>query len=318
MQRFKLFYEQFRGLMEESLQARIDELNQTAVFGALGDEYIENKFNEYKERGVVPNEKINIRKSGGGDGVTMVPLTEKDYEEVLPFVLKMDKDVRDKVLQLTKGDEDKRKKVDKFYNNKQVRPVIEDAEQIKATLVDWLYLRNKDNEVPKSLRSNKVSFNDLSKSIREAKSSQERGEGEGGNADVDSTIPEGFTFIREVNGLRLYKWTSVGNACSIDPQVRKNWLSMSFDHSGDASATWCVAAESGTYRDQYGQPDNKGNFQYPYYLVRKNSGSGFLPYVLMHGNSRQCKDVDDAAISDEIAEEIYPVVQGMLKQIILG
>jgi hypothetical protein len=319
MQSFKLFFEHFRNsILEESLQSRIDELVGSNVFGALGEDFIQQRFEEYKTKGVVPTERLNTRKSDR-TGLEMIELTEKDYEEILPFVFKMDKEVRDKVIELAKGDDKKSGKINKFYNGLTVRPVFEDASQIKGTLTNWFVFRNKDNDVPKSLRS-KIDFGTLEAGVDKALAEQ-NGEGDDtkkSGGDPDYNKPDGFSFIREVNNMRLYKWNSIGTVCSLDPTVKKDWLSIKFDVTGNASNKWCVAGDSGEYRDQYGEPDDKGDFKYPYYMVRKKGDGGYRPYVLMHGETKQCKDINDHAIDEELAEEIYPAVQGMLKQIIFN
>ena len=332
MQSFKLFFEHFRSaLLIESVQSRIDELVNSNVFGSLGEDFIQQRFEDYKSKGVVPDSRLNVfaarrNKARQTDGRLTdetkedetTPLTEADYEQILPYVFKMDKEVRDKVIQLAKGDAKKTKKINKFYNGLEVKPVFEDASQIKGALINWFFFRNKENDIPKKFPQ-KYNFNDLLKAIDVALAKQ-TGDEENSKSikDPDYNMPDGFSFIREVNNMRLYKWNSVGTVCSLDPTVKKDWLSIKFDVTGNASNEWCVAGDSGTYRDQYGEPDGNGDFKHPYYLVRKKGESGFRPYVLLHGDSKQAKDTADYSIDEDIAEEIYPAVQGMLKQIIFG
>lgn len=330
MERFKEFYKKFTesDIVEESLEARIDELTSTGIFSHFGRDAIESRFEFYKNKGIVPTKRLNkgatqasgsrARRGEGSGGIETIDVTEKEYEEMLPYIFKfVDKEVRDKLEEAYKDDEKKSGKLEKHYKDVTLRPVEEDASQISGVLGNWLVLRhNKKLELPKSLRQ-KLNFTTLQSKVDEAYQTVTGATVSGDSkSGVDSDMPEGFSFVKESGAFRLYKWSALGDVCSLDPNVKQNWMSIVVNLAGDVTENWCVASEN--YAKQYGEPDGSGKFKNPFYLLRKKDGDSFKPYVLMHGDSLQCKDISDAGIDEATAEEIYPHIKSHLETIIFG
>lgn len=334
MERFKEFFKEFsNSLLSESLDARIDDIASTGIFSQFGRDFIEDRFQFYKDNGVVPTEKISKNASASGLGdraqkVEFVPLDEKDYEEVLPYVFKfVDSEIRDAIMTQAKKEDTyddggtlqpskKTRKAEKHYKDLTLKNVKEDASQIRGTLQGWLKFRHhKDNDLPKSLR-NKYDFSDLNKEVTNIIKGLTKDATNADNPDFDK--PDGFTFLEEKSGLRLYKWHNIGVVCTINPRQKSRWLSVVVDEADKETHNWCVADKETA--ESYGKPDGDGNFQYPYYLIRKKNESGddYEPYVLMHGNSLQAKDENDDAIDEPIAKEILPVVEDRLESIVYG
>ena len=330
MDRFKDFFKENYAIVEEGIDARIDELAESGVFSHFGREAIERRFDWYKKNGIVPTQRFNKaaselamtrRNEGRSDDEDItktIDVTDKEFEEMLVYVFKfLDKEVRDTLEAAYKDNERKENKLKKHYEGLTLRDVVEDSSQINAVLANWLVVRhNKKYKVPKSLRQ-KINFTDLQKKVDNAVA-EITGASVSGDArsGVDADMPEGFSFIKQVGEHRLYKWSALGDVCSLDPKVKQNWLSIVITLAGATDEKWCVASES--FARNYGEPKGDGTFQYPYYLVRKKDGDSFKPYVLMHGNSLQCKDRGDDAIDEATAEEILPLVKDHLETIIFG
>ena len=330
MERFGEFYKNFVStLVVESLDGIIDELASSVVFSHFGRDAIERRFEWYKKNGIAPTEKVSkiaskskaarVNADGSDESkIATVPLDERDYQQVLPYIFKyVDKDVRDELEKVYKDNPKKMQKFKKNYKDVTVRDVKEDASQVKGILTNWLALRHdKGSGVPKSLLE-KIDFADLRDSVDKAYKKLT-----GATASTDSTggvdddMPQGFSFVKETGDFRLYKWSALGDVCSLDSKVKANWMAIAIDIAGTVTENWCVAAKD--YAEQYGEPDGDGTFKYPYYLLRKKTDNGYVPYVLMHGNSLQCKNGADAGITQTMADEIKPAIEEHIKTIVMG
>ena len=292
-----------RAVLVESVKSRVDEILQSSFFGVLDRKWVEDRFDLYKREGVVPTEKVSLN-----DTSKSIPLEERDFEEVLPYVFKfVDSGVKSEVTRLLGDDQKKINKLNKHYEGLDLKLVVEDASQIKGTLFDWFAFKNKKTSgVPKSLRT-KISFSDLSNKVSEARTkitSGDSGKGGSGSNDPDHNMPDGFEFIKESGNLRLYKWHTLSDVCSLDKSVRRDWLSLTIDVAGEETHEWCVNSQS--YAEEYGYNGSSGSgkFDYPYYLVREKRGDRYSPKYLLHGNSRQAKDEKDHPMEEEHAEEV--------------
>mgnify|MGYP000628013754 CR=1 FL=1 len=326
MERFKDFYNKFT--IEESLDSRISEIASTGIFSYFGEDAIQRRFDKYKEDGVIPLQRLSkggtqlnttrSHEGRGEGGAVLIDVTEKEKEEMLPYIFKfLDKDVRDTLEEVYKDDEKKSNKLKKHYDGLTLRNVIEDASQIKGVLSNWLVVRHdKKSNVPKSLRQ-KLSFTKLQDKVDDAVSSVTGAKVSTDiKSGVDADIPEGFSFVKEEGDLRLYKWSNLGNVCSIDPKVKKNWMSIVVGLAGDVSENWCVASER--YASYYGKPNGDGQFKYPYYLIRKKNGDEYTPLALMHGDSLQFKDRNDDSADEDLYNEVKSLVTPLIKTIVFG
>jgi len=330
MESFGEFYRDFVSVMlTEDIEDIKDQLSSEGIFSYFGKQDITDRFQWYKDAGIVPTKRLSKaassnqatrvnRGDASGDKNVMIDVDKKEEAEMLTYVFKfLDKEVRDKLENAYKDDPKKTKKFNKHYNGVTTRDVEEDASQIKGVLSNWLVLRHdKKNNVPKSIRQ-KINFTDLQTKVDSAYNKLTGANAsEDAKTDVDGDMPEGFSFVKATGNFRLYKWHTLGDVCDMRPSVKKNWMSLVITISGEADEKWCVADSK--WAIKYGQPDADGAFKYPYYLLRKKVDGNFVPYVLMHGDSLQCKNDADVPISQAMGDEIRPAIKEHLNTIIFG
>lgn len=151
-----------------------------------------------------------------------------------------------------------------------------------------------------------INLRSQSEREREAKAAKKRGLGKGeGTAGVTVIAEQGPYTLLEIKDAVSLSWWSWK---AYDRDFNPNWKQATIPppkNTSDADirdGKWCVRYP--TYGLNYIQDETSGAF----YLVLKNGG----PYVGILLDGGQWKDLDNHSISVSIAEEIYPVVKGLL------
>ena len=216
----------------------------------------------------------------------------------------------------------------KNYKGHLTRLVPEDYSRIKGVLQGWVDYKNKKYVKSDLLQGGGINFSELAKQVEKAlaeargklkKADKKTAE----NPDID--IPKGMHFIKEVNGMRLYKWTETGDIYDRPKMEQQKWLAMTKNERGSWDFGWCVCDKNIAmgYGEGLGYNQNGSTeevFKYPFFLIRKKDESTnlYMPYVLMHGQSLQCKDSQDDPVTKEIADEIRPVIEDDIEEIVYG
>jgi len=293
------------GIVEESIEARINELADGGIFTNLGEEYIRNKFSEYQDQNVVPKNIANLsKKSEGGTN----PITDKQLEEVLSYVFKfVDKDVQMDLLKLESSNDPKiRKKIEKHYQGLNTIPAVEDGSTIRAILGNYIAARTKPKyKLPKSLRE-KTDFRVLGDKANAAVEEILASNQFAANQKGDTFIPNGMTLVEKSGDYELIQWHTddpEDSVCSLPEDKFEKFSSQRRDLSGELEQDWCVFYDSADNRDSYGEKGSDNKFKYPYYLIRK----GGRPYALLHGHSLQAKQAksQEPPITQEHADELW-------------